>query len=165
MCNCNWGICVASSNRRPRVRNKTVISLYPGVRRQTNKMFSIGDKKSSCWLQQLQFCQQPVLCSRCDGRESPDSSTCPQHVMIMSTANSFHGPQNFEPSHRMWLLPQNFPLFTEFHGIVCCIVVNIATVTNSRFTESYIVQLSSVIHVCQWLSSISYQLLSLSHVQ
>lgn len=27
------------------MRNKTVISLYPGVRRQTNKMFSIGDKK------------------------------------------------------------------------------------------------------------------------
>ena len=32
--------------------------------------------------------------------------------------------------------------------------------TNSGFTESYIDQLSSVIHVCQWLSSISYQLIS-----
>ena len=64
---------------RARAHHKAIISLFPGVRRQTlTKMLTT---KSSGRPQKLQLCRQRVPCSRCGDRESrvADSSTCPRH--------------------------------------------------------------------------------------
>jgi len=54
--------------RRPRVRRKAVISLFPGVRRE-----------HKC-LQLIQVCQQPVPCTWCGNRKSSvaNTSKCPR---------------------------------------------------------------------------------------
>ena len=45
-CICNCGICIAPPTERPRTHHKAIISLYPGVWRQTGtKMLPVGDKK------------------------------------------------------------------------------------------------------------------------
>ena len=44
--NCNWGICIAPPTKRLRAHRRAIISLYPGVHRQTGtKMSSADDEK------------------------------------------------------------------------------------------------------------------------
>jgi len=44
--NCNWCICIALPTKRLRAHRRAIISLYPGVHRQTGtKMSSADDKK------------------------------------------------------------------------------------------------------------------------
>ena len=91
---------------RARAHHKTIISLFPGVRRQTlTKMLTT---KSSGRPQQLQLCRHRVPCSRCGDRESrvADSSTCPRHDEVtrrQSTqcrSNGYIGNTDVSPTYR-----------------------------------------------------------------
>ena len=69
-CNCNGRFCIASPTGRPRVhQKKSSVCIPVSIGRLERECFQLATK-SSGRPQQLQFCQQPVPCSRSGDGES-----------------------------------------------------------------------------------------------